>query len=428
MSKWRDIQWPLADTFGEVLRTIGMNKLRTAATGFAMASGLFLVIVLQGAGNGVIHTFNRNVSDFQFNAVHVFGGRTTMPHEGMREGRYIQLDERDVDMVKRNFAARVQAVAPMQERSGLQASRGDCHLSDVTLRGVWPQAADMQSMPMLEGRFINKIDLEQRRKVIVLPDKQAEMLFPHRQNALGGIVDVGGTPWRVCGIYKAGNDQWATLFYAPYTTLSTIYNKGRRIDRLSMLMREVPKEKEMEEFERDYTRATSKIHDFSPRDESALWIWNQAEDSRTMAQAENIMHTAFWILGLLTMVSGVVGVSNIMLISVKERTREFGIRRAIGARPWSIVRMVMLESLVITLAFGYVGMVLGVFFCQYMDSAAGNQTLDIGVEQTQLFIDPTVDLSTCMTATLIMVVCGTLAGFFPAHKAVKMKPVDALRA
>ena len=128
------------------------------------------------------------------------------------------------------------------------------------------------------------------------------------------------------------------------------------------------------------------------------------------------------------MVSGVVGVSNIMLISVKERTREFGIRRAIGARPWSIVRMVMLESLVITLTFGYVGMVMGVAFCQYMDSSAANQVLDIGIMQQKMFIDPTVDLSTCMVATLIMVACGTLAGFFPARKAVKLKPVDALRA
>lgn len=428
MSRWTDRQWPLADTLAEVLHTIGMNKLRTVATGFAMASGLFLVIVLQGAGNGIIHTLEHNARDFQFDAVHVFGGRTTMPHAGMREGRYISLDERDVDMVRRNFSAQVQEAMPVLERSGLVASRDACHLSDVKVMGVTPPMARLQAVTMLEGRWLNHIDIEQRRKVLVLPDRQASMLFPHRQGALGGSVLVGGVPWRVCGIYRAGNDQWETTFYAPYTTVGTIYARGRGIDRLSMLMKPEDSEGQEGEFEREYTRATSQIHDFSPKDESALWIWNQAEDSRTMKQAERIMHTAFWILGLLTMVSGVVGVSNIMLISVKERTREFGIRRAIGARPWSIVRMVMLESLVITLVFGYVGMVLGVAFCQYMDSAAGNRTLDIGVMQTQVFIDPTVDLSTCITATLIMVVCGTLAGFFPARKAVRMKPVDALRA
>ncbi len=427
MKSFRDIQWPLADTLSEVMHTIGMNKLRTVATGFAMASGLFLVIVLQGAGNGVIHTFEHNAGDFSFNAIHVYGGRTTMPYNGMKEGRYIQLDERDVDMVSHNFTQEVESAVPVLEHSGLVASRGTCHLSDVSLNGAYPRFADINAVKVLEGRFINPIDLEQRRKVIVLPDKQADMLFPHRQDALGGIVEVGGIPWRVCGIYKADNDRWQTVVYAPYSTVSTIYGKGRGIDRLSMVMRQGFDSDESKDFERDYTRATSQIHDFSPRDESALWIWNQAESNRTMNQAMSIMHTAFWVLGLLTMVSGVVGVSNIMLISVKERTREFGIRRAIGARPWSIVRMVMLESLVITLAFGYLGMVLGVAFCQYMDSVAGNQTLDVGIAQAQYFIDPTVSLSTCLTATLIMVVCGTLAGFFPARKAVRMKPVDALR-
>ncbi len=424
----KDIQWPLVDTFSEVLHTISMNKLRTAATGFAMASGLFLVIVLQGVGNGVVHTFEQNAGNFSFNAIHVFGGRTTIPYNGLKEGRYIQLDERDVEMVQRNFMAQVEYALPVLEQSGLVANLGDCHLRDVKVCGVWPLFAKMEAIKMLEGRFINPIDLEQRRKVIVLPDKQAEMLFPHKRGALGGIVDIGGIPWRVCGICKQTGDEWETKFYAPYSTVSAIYGKGKNIDRMSMVLRKSPSSNEMDEFKAGYTRATSQIHDFSPQDVSALWMWNQAEESRTMNRAMDILHTAFWILGLLTMVSGVVGVSNIMLISVKERTREFGIRRAIGARPWSIVRMVMLESLVITLMFGYVGMVMGVAFCQYMDSTAGNQLLDIGVIQARMFVDPTVDLSTCLTATLIMVVCGTLAGFFPARKAVKLKPVDALRA
>ena len=161
--------------------------------------------------------------------------------------------------------------------------------------------------------------------------------------------------------------------------------------------------------------------------DTAAWIWNQAGDSIQMKKAQNILHTAFWILGLLTLVSGVVGVSNIMLISVKERTREFGIRRAIGARPWSIIRMVMAESVVITAIFGYIGMLLGVFFCEWMDNTVGNQTMDVGVFQAKYFVDPTVNISTCLIATVIIVVAGALAGFFPARKAVKVKPIDALR-
>lgn len=150
-------------------------------------------------------------------------------------------------------------------------------------------------------------------------------------------------------------------------------------------------------------------------------------DSEQLNTARRILHTAFWILGLLTLVSGVVGVSNIMLISVKERTREFGIRRAIGARPWSIIRMVMLESVVITGIFGYLGMLLGILFCEWMDTAVGGQTLDVGVFQMQYFVDPTVDLSTCLMATAIIIASGALAGFVPASKAMKVKPIDALR-
>lgn len=427
MSFFKDFQWPLADTFREVMHTIGMNKLRTMATGFAMASGIFLVIVLQGAGNGVIHTFEKNSEEFAFNAVHVFGGRTTIPYNGMREGRPIQLDERDVEMVRQQFPDKVESVVPVIERQGQSVSRGEYHISGVTISGVYPQFTQMQRVEMCAGRFVNDVDLKEQRKVLVLSSTQADMLFPHAQ-AIGNSVEMDGTVWRVCGVYKANMHEWNTVFYAPYTTMNTLYVKGGKIDQLSMLMKQVPKDEEMKTFEQDYTRAASRIHEFSPEDVSALWIWNQAEDSRTMSKAMDILNMAFWILGLLTMVSGVVGVSNIMLISVKERTREFGIRRAIGARPWNIVRMVMLESLVITLAFGYMGMVLGVGFCQYMDVAAGNQTVDMGMVNFQMFIDPTVDLSTCVTATLIMVVCGTLAGFFPARRAVKMKPVDALRA
>ena len=215
--------------------------------------------------------------------------------------------------------------------------------------------------------------------------------------------------------------------YAPFSTLRTIYNRGNLIDKLSMTIRDIPNDSAMEQFMDEYVRASSKIHSFAPDDRQALWIWNQADGVMQMNKAKRILNTAFWILGLLTLVSGVVGVSNIMLISVKERTREFGIRRAIGARPWNIIRMVVLESVVITGVFGYIGMLFGIFFCEYMDATVGNQTMDLGMMQTQYFIDPTVGLSTCAIATLIIVVAGAMAGFFPALKAIKIKPIEALK-
>lgn len=416
----------MLDTLQEITGAIKRNKMRTIATGFAVASGLFLIIVLQGAGNGVINSFESNMGNFAFDAIHIFGGRTTKPHEGIKEGRYIQLDSRDVEMTERSFSHYVKDVMPSLNQGGLIVSHGAQHLS-ATLMGVKPGWDEMNAVKIVYGRFINEIDMRQKRKSVVISDVNAETLFPHERNVVGKTLDFNGISYTVVGIYKDEQMSNERTFYAPFTTISTIYNRGQFINRLSMIIHNIEGDSAMNQFMDEYTRASSHIHSFAPDDKQALWIWNQAESNQEMKKTRRILHTAFWILGLLTLVSGVVGVSNIMLISVKERTREFGIRRAIGARPWSIVRMVMAESVVITAFFGYIGMLLGVFFCEYMDSTVGNQTMDIGVFQAKYFVNPTVDLSTCLTATVIIIVAGVLAGLFPALGAVKVKPIDALR-
>ena len=416
----------MLDTFQEIYGAIMRNKMRTIATGFAVASGLFLIIVLQGAGNGVINSFEANMGNFSFDAIHIFGGMTTKPFEGIKEGRFIQLDSRDVEMTERVFPNYVKDVMPSLEKSGLIASFGQQHIS-AELMGVRPSWAAIDAVKILQGRFINEIDLQQKRKVVVISDSNAKDLFPKEREVIGKALDLSGISYTVVGIYKDEQMSNERTFYAPFTTIAAIYNYGRFINRLSMTIHHIESDTVMEQFMDEYTRAASHIHSFAPDDKRALWIWNQAGDSIQMKKAQNILHTAFWILGLLTLVSGVVGVSNIMLISVKERTREFGIRRAIGARPWSIIRMVMAESVVITAIFGYIGMLLGVFFCEWMDNTVGNQTMDVGVFQAKYFVDPTVNISTCLIATVIIVVAGALAGFFPARKAVKVKPIDALR-
>ncbi len=416
----------MLDTLQEIIGAIKRNKMRTVATGFAVASGLFLIIVLQGAGNGVINSFESNMGNFAFDAIHIFGGRTTMPHEGIKEGRFIQLDSRDVEMTEHSFSHYVKDVMPSLNQSGLIVSHGTQHQS-ATLMGVKPGWDKMNAVKIMHGRFINEIDLRQKRKSVVMSDVNAQTLFPHEKNVVGKTLDFNGISYTVVGVFKDEQMSNERTYYAPFTTISTIYNRGEFINRLSMTIRHIESDSAMDRFMDEYTRASSYIHSFAPDDKQALWIWNQAESNMEMKKTQGLLHTAFWILGLLTLVSGVVGVSNIMLISVKERTREFGIRRAIGARPWSIVRMVMAESVVITAFFGYIGMLLGVFFCEYMDSTVGNQTMDLGLFQATYFVNPTVDLSTCLTATVIIVIAGVLAGLFPALGAVKVKPIDALR-
>lgn len=418
----------MLDTLQEITGTLRRNLMRTIATGFAVVSGLFLLIVLQGAGNGVINSFEYNMGGFAFDAIHIFGGMTTMPYRGVKEGRWIRLDERDIEMTERNFSQQVQQVLPTVSVDGLTVSREGTYMNSAKLVGVCPGYNSSMAIKMLQGRFINEIDARQKRKSVVLGNNSVKNLFKHGASPLGKEIQIAGISYQVVGVYKTDEMSNASEFYAPYQTVSTIYNKGRFIDELTMNIRNIGGEEDMDRFMDNYIRANSQLHAYNPEDKRALWIWNQAGDSIQMNKATNILHTAFWVLGILTMLSGVVSVSNIMLISVKERTREFGIRRAIGARPWNIIRMVMLESVVITAIFGYVGMLLGIFFCEYMNATVGNQTLDLGVFQAKYFVDPTVDLSTCLGATIIIVIAGAIAGFFPAWKAVKIKAIDALRS
>jgi len=415
------------DTFIEIYGSLMRNKMRSIATGFAVASGLFLMIVLQGAGNGLIHSFEYNSGDFAFDAINIYGGQTNLPFDGIKEGREIKLDDRDVHMTKRTFSSRIKDVLPVVEQSGITAAYGNKYVS-ASLYGVYPDYATSQAINVIKGRFINNIDINENRKVIVIDTKTEKDLFKNGTNPIDKIITIGDLSFKVVGVYKDSGMGNQKEMFSSFSTISTIYNKGKFIDQITMSIKNIPDEAAMDSFIKDYTRASSMIHTFSPEDENALWIWNQARDNMMMEKAKSTLNTSFWVLGLLTLISGVVGVSNIMLISVKERTREFGVRRAIGARPWSIIRMVMLESIVVTAIFGYIGMLLGVFFCEWMDATVGNQTMDLGVFQTKYFIDPTVDISTCITATVIIIIAGALAGFFPARKAVTIKPIDALRA
>ncbi|MBQ9666480.1 MAG: ABC transporter permease [Bacteroidaceae bacterium] len=411
----------------EIIGSLRRNRLRTLATGFAVASGLFLLIVLQGAGNGIIHTFEQNSEDFSFDAITIYPGSTSMPFEGMKEGRSIQLDEDDQKVSEKAFPNEVEHAVAQVSQSGASASVGENYLSSVTLEGVYPETQDLEAVKMLEGRFINKIDLAEQRKVIVISNKNRKDLFKHGEHALNQHVRVGSVSYMVVGVYKDDEMENNSTFYAPFTTIRTIYGKGKFVDELHLKSKNLTTEEANERFEENYRKAMAGKHSYDPADKSALWIWNNASQNADMNKASNILHTALWVLGLLTLLSGVTGVSNIMLISVKERTHEFGIRKAIGAKPHNIIGMVVMESIVITTIFGYIGMLLGIFFCEYMDATVGSQTMDMGVFQQKYFVDPTVDISTCITATIVIIIAGALAGFFPARKAAKVKPIEALR-
>jgi len=411
----------------EISQTAKRNKLRTALTGFAVAWGIFMLIVLLGAGNGLINAQLRQSERFLSNSMVVFGGRTSKAYQGLKEGRRINLQERDITATETGFRQHVDEVGATYDVS-TTITHGQEYIS-TTVVGVYPNHTKVDKMEMLYGRFINYIDLKEKRKVLVLSNKQAkELERKDSRSLLGNYVKVGNFAFKVVGIYK-DDENGQSDAYSSYSAIKGIF--GANTDNagsIEFTFHGLPTEQANEQFERDYRQRLNANHQAHPEDESSIWLWNRYTQNMQMEQGIGIIRTALWIVGLFTLLSGIVGVSNIMLITVKERTHEFGIRKAIGAKPWGILRLIITESVIITTFFGYIGMVLGVMANEYMDATLGHDTIDTGLFQATMFVDPTVGLDICFEATMVMVIAGTLAGLIPAFKASRIRPIEALRA
>lgn len=418
----------MRDILGEIWSTAKRNKLRTALTGFAVAWGIFMLIFLLGAGNGLINATMQNSNRFLANSMVIFGGRTSKAHEGLKEGRRIELNDRDMDLTEVVFKDNVDEVGAELDHGNSNITL-ESNYTSANISGVYPNDYIINKREMLYGRFLNSVDLRDRRKSLVLSSDMAKELLPdHEAELIGQHVDVGGSAFMVVGIYKTDRSMMGTDAFIPFTTFRTIYNSGDKTGNIVFSFHGLNSEKENEAFEKRYRATLNQNHQAAPDDEEAVWIWNRFTQNLQMNTGMGIIRTALWVIGLFTLLSGIVGVSNIMLITVKERTREFGIRKAIGAKPWSILRLIIIESIIITAFFGYIGMVLGVAVNEYMDATIGSMQMDAGVFEMTMFVNPTVGIDVCIEAMLVMVLAGTLAGFAPAYKASKIRPIEALRA
>lgn len=414
----------MRDLIEEIYGTIMRNKLRTALTGFAVAWGIFMLIVLLGAGNGLIHAFDNQSADMKMNTMKIYPGVTSKAFNGLNEGRSISLNESDLKITAKRFPENIIEVGATSSHSGI-LTYGKENVS-ITINGVFPNHTEMEAIRLTEGRFINDKDISQRRKVIVLHQKTADILFPKTQ-AIGKYITSQGVIYQVVGIYSDQNSFSPTAL-VPFSTLQLIYNKGDSIENILFSTKNLTSQASNDEFEAKYRAAIGKNNNFSPTDDSAIWIWNRFTQYLQKLEATNILNISIWVIGIFTLLSGIVGVSNIMLITVRERTHEFGIRKALGAKPSSILWLIISESVVITTFFGYIGMVAGIAATEYMNIVAGQQVMDAGVFSMTFFENPTVDLSIAIQATLTLIIAGTLAGLFPARKAVMIRPIKALRA
>ena len=412
----------------EIWSTTRRNKLRTALTGFAVAWGIFMLIFLLGAGNGIINAATQNMDRFLSNSMMVGGGYTSKEHNGLKKDRSITLDDKDINTTETQFTQNVETVGAEIEVGNQTMTLGD-NYETAALTGVYPNEIDINKRKMLCGRFINETDMQQQRKVLVISKSRAKGLMPnHWQGIVGKDVTMGGLAFLVVGVYSDDESMFRNSSYAPFTTVRTIYNKGDKTDNVIFSFKGLDTQAANDDFEKAYRRKINAHHDAAPDDEEAVWIWNRFTDSMQMNTGMGLVRTALWIVGIFTLLSGIVGVSNIMLITVKERTHEFGIRKAIGATPWSILKLIITESIIITLFFGYIGMMLGIGANLWMDATLGNASMDAGVFQQKMFLNPTVGFGVCMQATLLIVVAGTFAGLIPARKAAKTRPIEALNA
>ncbi len=412
----------------EIWQTLRRNKLRTSLTGFAVAWGIFMLIVLLGAGNGLLNSQTVNTDNWVDNSMEVFGGKTSKPYDGLKEGRGIRLEDTDLQTTQTHFTQHVDRAGSVIQQGGVTVSFGENYISG-SLRGVYPLDAVINKTKLVAGRFINDIDIREQRKVLVMPENQARELKPRNTyDLVGQTVRVGEMAFTVIGLEQEDRSKMSSDMATPLTTLRTIYNRGSDIDRIAFTFHGLATEAENAAFEKRYRATINHNHRAAPDDEDAIWIWNRFTQAMQMAQATNILRVALWIIGLFTLLSGIVGVSNIMLITVRERTREFGIRKAIGASPASILHIIITESIAVTAFFGYIGMLLGVAATLYMDATLGSKPIETGLFTATMFVDPTVGLGTCIGVTAVLVIAGTIAGLVPALKAAKVRPIEALNA
>ncbi len=413
------------DKWQEIFSTIKKNKLRTFLTGFAIAWGIFMLMVLLGAGNGLSNGVGSNFEGSAINAIWMNSRETSIPYKGLKAGRRIYFNMKDYDDIKK-----MDNIDKISARyfSNSRTYSFKNEYGQYTTQGCHPDYRDIEKLDIREGRFINDIDIQYKRKVVVIGKDIKEALFKAK-NPVGEYLNIGGVLFKIIGVYAESDArESANQGMIPITTAQLIFNIGDRVHNLAITTTDVSK-KESIEIEEKIRKVLAANHTVDVNDTRAIGIYNSLEDYIETMNIFKAIKMFIWLIGIGTLIAGIVGVSNIMLIVVKERTKEIGIRKAIGASPSSIIGLILLESVFITLLAGYIGMLFGIslmelinFFMEQQTAAASNG--DQG--QITMFMNPTVDLRIALSSLLLLVSAGALAGYIPAKRAASIKPIEAL--
>jgi putative ABC transport system permease protein len=405
------------DTWGEIVEIASRNKLRTALTGFAVAWGIFMLVVLLGSGNGLAHGIEHQFRDDAINSIWVSSGQTSVPYKGLQPGRQVRMTNDDYDEV----ITRVPGVEHASARFWIFGNQQVTYRGETgsfTIRAVHPGHRILERTKVIEGRFLNELDLAEYRKVAVIGSVVEDSLFGEA-SGVGKEIAINKISFLVVGVFDDdGSEREKEFIYLPISTAQRTFNGQNRVSQILYTTGDasLAASRAMAGETREILAVN---HTFDPEDMRALFVNNNVENFQRFVAMMSAIRGFVWVVGVGTLIAGVVGVSNIMLVAVRERTREIGVRKALGATPGSIVRLVLAESVSITAVAGYLGLIAGVGVLEGVSALLP--------EESSFFRNPEVDLGVAVAATVLLILAGALAGFFPARRAAAIRPVEALR-
>ncbi|MGO1585852.1 MAG: ABC transporter permease [Mesonia sp.] len=404
----------------EIFETISKNKLRTFLTGLSVLSGIFILVILLGISQGMQNGISTQFQGDAANIIYVWTGVTSVEYKGMNPGREIQLRNKDYDQIVRAHENELEYKSSIYSTWG-QMITYKKEAGSYRLEGIYPDYQFLENQSMIKGRHINVLDVDHSTKSVVIGKKVYDDLFKEEE-ALGKYVKVSGVNFKVVGVFSdPGGEREESRVFVPITTAQKVFGGGNKVNSLSFSL---PMEDDFDkataasvQFSENLKDKLKKAHDVAPEDESAISVNNSLENAKRFYELMSMIKMFFWFVGIATILAGVIGVSNIMLIIVKERTKEIGIRKALGAQPLSIVTMILHESIFVTAIAGFLGLFLGLLLLEFIGPMV----------ETEFITNPSVNFNIAITTVVILIVAGAFAGFFPAWRAARIKPIIALR-
>lgn len=410
------------DNWQEIFATIRKNKLRTFLTMLGVFWGIFMLVIMLGAGNGLRNGILQNFAGTATNSFYMWTQQTTKAYKGMKPGRHFNFKMTDADAIRQ--LSELEVVSPMNQLGGYEGANNvvrGLKTAACEIQGCYPNTTEIEQVNLQKGRFINELDIKEKRKVCVIGPRVQEMLFKKEENPIGEYIRINGVYFKIIGLTKiatGGQDgrQKAQRINIPFTTFQNAFNFGDIVGWFAVKTKDNVSAEEAEE---KVITVLKERHKIAPDDTKAIGHWNMAVEYKKLSGLFTGIEILIWIVGSGTLLAGVIGISNIMLIVVKERTKEIGVKRALGAVPANIIGQIMIEAVFLTAISGYFGLVLGIGILELLNSAIGNSG--------EMFTNPTVDLNIALTALSVLIISGALAGLIPARKAIAIKPVEALR-